>query len=220
VELIRGIADEPETRLDLRNRRVMISTTVIAGPKLWRHGGDEAVAGPDYWLEPRRSAVAIRIALRHSTRFILAILPSARGIPGLPVAQRSVLSPQSTRTGVRPIARMPIGVPIATRVVNSSAPPQMYLRSRRLAPPPSNQKCRYAPPSGCLTCSPRFRLAGRDRHPRSLEQCAGGGNCRPHTGHDWMQAEEIASDQDASRQLLMVPLETECRNRTQSSADR
>ena len=78
MELIRGVADEPETRLDLRNRRVMISTTVIAGPKLWRHGGDEAVAGPDYWLEPRRSAVAIRIALRHGTRFILAVLPSAR----------------------------------------------------------------------------------------------------------------------------------------------
>jgi hypothetical protein len=33
VELIRGAADKPETRLDLRNRRVMISTTVIAGPE-------------------------------------------------------------------------------------------------------------------------------------------------------------------------------------------
>src|ERR1700722_15206745 len=91
VELIRGAADEPETRLDQRNRRVMISTTVI-----------------------------------------LAVLPSARGIPGLPVAQRRVLSPQSTRAGVRPIARMPIGVPTATPVVKSSAPPQTYLRSGRL----------------------------------------------------------------------------------------
>jgi hypothetical protein len=36
VELIRGAAAEPETRLDLRNHRVMISTTVIAGPELWR----------------------------------------------------------------------------------------------------------------------------------------------------------------------------------------
>jgi hypothetical protein len=39
VELIRGAADEPETRLDLRNRRVMISTTVIADPEL----GDETI---------------------------------------------------------------------------------------------------------------------------------------------------------------------------------
>ena len=34
MELIRGATAEPGTRLDLRNHRVMISTTVIAGPEL------------------------------------------------------------------------------------------------------------------------------------------------------------------------------------------
>jgi hypothetical protein len=38
--------------------------------------------------------------------------------------------------------------------------------------------------------------------------------------HDRMEAEKMASDQNASGQLLMIPLETECRNRIESSDDR
>src|SRR5271155_869166 len=33
--------------------------------------------------------------------------------------------------------------------------------------------------------SRRFRFAGRDRHPGSLEQCAGGSDCRPYHGGSW-----------------------------------
>src|ERR1700722_2023902 len=57
------------------------------------------------------------VLVSYSQSFLL------RGVPGLPVAQRLVLSPQSTLAGVRPIARMPIGVPTAC----SAAAPSAYV---------------------------------------------------------------------------------------------
>ena len=73
---------------------------------------------------------------------------------------------------------------------------QSYLLRRKAAGRSDHRNPRITDPDGksrvepvpicttsrCLTYSRRFRFAGRDRHPGSLEQCAGGSDCWPHHG--------------------------------------